>query len=288
MVLLRFQLLAGSRVALRALAPVAAGVVAASVMYGTPMVVIHLSRSLFFSSRVSIGCAVFAVSAGLAIAFSAAPRLTPGLNGWARHLPASGVAFRRAATAGLVVVQLPVLALVMAGGLAALFDQPSTTWPRLAAAMGVVFAMATTADGLVKRRPPWPWIRSLPWSAATRVSLDGALLVGLAIPVLGVAAAIDVGVVWVVAGAVPLIGLRGAAAIRQAPGRLSAASGQLLVEGAVIGVLVALLPWTSAVFLALTPIGVRHAAEVEKRREISRWHELHHLAAGDPMSWSDA
>jgi hypothetical protein len=40
--------------------------------------------------------------------------------------------------------------------------------------------------------------------------------------------------------------------------------------------------------LALTPISIWHAAELEKRREISRWHELHHLAAGDPMSWSDA
>jgi hypothetical protein len=159
---------------------------------------------------------------------------------------------------------------------------------RLAAAMGVAVAMATIADGLVKRRPPWPWIRSLPWSASTRVSLDGALLVGLSIPVLVGAAVIDIGVVWVVAGAVPLIGLRGAAAIRQAPGRLSAASGQLLVEGTIIAILVALLPWISFVFLALIPVGVRHAAELERRREISRWHELHHLAAGDPMSWSDA
>ncbi len=422
---MRFQLLAGSRVALRTLAPVAAGAVAASVMYGTPMVVIRLAQGLFFSDRVSIGSAVFATVICLAVALSAVPRLTPGLNGWARHLPASGVAFRRAATAGLAVVQLPVLALVMAGGLAAISDEPSTTWPRLAAlvplawatslgalkvehswtravavlaalgmwigswmglvvgvvllvladaaagslaphsgrsstgrrikspgripttegpraaavrlwwrvsrralgwrmigvslsgllalapvvfflrnneltqsqysialrlatAMGVVFVMATAADGLVKRRPPWPWIRSLPWSASTRVSLDGALLVGLASPVLVVAASIDPGVVWVVAGAIPLIGLRGAAAIRQAPGRLSAASGQLMVEGVVIAILVALLPWASFVFLALTPVAVRHAAELERRREISRWHELHHLAAGDPMSWSDA
>jgi hypothetical protein len=58
MVLARFQLLAGSRVALRALAPVAAGVVAASVMYGTPMGVVRLAQGLLVSPRVSMGCAV--------------------------------------------------------------------------------------------------------------------------------------------------------------------------------------------------------------------------------------
>ena len=36
---------------------------------------------------------------------------------------------------------------------------------RLAGVSAGVIAMAVLADGLVKRRPPWPWIRSLPWSA---------------------------------------------------------------------------------------------------------------------------
>jgi hypothetical protein len=31
---------------------------------------------------------------------------------------------------------------------------------------------------------------------------------------------------------------------------------------------------------------LRAAAERERRQKVSRWLELHHLAAGDPQSWS--
>ena len=407
------------------MAPVAAGAVAAAVMYGSPMAVIGIFTGLLFPPSTSIGAAVFAAALCLGVAVSSAPKLTTGLAGWARHLPASGTASRRAATAGLVVVQLPVLVLVLAGGLAALAVQPSTVWPRLAAITplawatslaalnvehrraraaavaaslllwsgtwagfafgvallvvadrtagsiaarsgrrtwrgrrsvskvssgpgspgvaaarlwwrisyralrwratvglfsglvallplfffltnneltevqraialrlatlsGVVFVMAMVADGLVKQRPPWPWIRSLPWSALSRVSLDAALLAIVAAPVFLIAALFDPGTVWVVGGTLPLLGLRGAAAIRQAPGRLSSASGQLVLEGVFGAVLVALIPWASLLLLALTPVAARHAAELERCQEISTWHELHHLAAGDPLSWSDA
>jgi hypothetical protein len=424
-VLLRFQLQTGSRVALRALAPVAAGAVAASVMYGSPMAVILVFTGLLFPPTTSTAAAVLATVICLGVAVSSAPRLTSGLAGWIRHLPASGIASRRAAATGLVMVQLPVLVLIGAGGLAALADQVMTTWPRLAAVVplawatslaalhvertwtravaivaalfvwrgtwtgllagvvlmtvadllagsaaapsprsarrrrtsissplsaagspgvaavrlwwklsrralgrrtvlglgsgvlallpvffflrnneltvtqqaialrlavitGVVFVMAATADGLVKRRPPWPWIRSLPWSAGTRVALDATLLVVLATPVFLVALIFHPGVVWVVAATLPILGLRGATAIREAPGRLSGASGQLVLEGMLVAILTALVPWAPLVFLALAPAAARHAAESERCQEISRWHELHHLAAGDPGSWSDA
>ena len=158
---------------------------------------------------------------------------------------------------------------------------------RLATLSGLVFVMATVADGLVKRRPPWAWIRSLPWSALSRVSLDAALLVVVAAPVFLIAALFDPGTVWVVAGALPFLGLRGAAAIRQAPGRLSGASGQLVLEGVFVAVLGALIPWASLLFLTLTPAAAHRAAELERCQEISKWHELHHLAAGDPLAWSD-
>jgi len=158
---------------------------------------------------------------------------------------------------------------------------------RLATVSGLVFVIAAVADGLVKRRPPWPWIRSLPWSALSRVSLDAALLAVVAAPVYVIAALFDPGTVWVVAGALPFLGLRGAAAIRQAPGRLSGASGQLVLEGIFFALLVALIPRFSLIFLALVPTAARRAAELERCQEISAWHELHHLAAGDPLAWSD-
>jgi hypothetical protein len=423
--LVRFQLQAGSRVALRTLAPVAAGAVAAAVMYGSPTVVILIFTGSLFPPHSSTAAAILATALALAVAVSSAPRLTAGLSGWARHLPASGTASRRAATVGLVVAQTPVLVLVVAGGLAALALHQSAAWPRLvamvpfawatslaalsverpwmrvlataaalllwkgtwtgvavgtalaavadlaagsiapgsgrrtrrrrspvsktksdpgspgvaaaqswwsvsrralgvrlltgpgsgllvllplflfllnnelssaqqaialrlAATSGIVVVMAVTADGLVKLRPPWPWIRSLPWPALWRVSLDAALLGVVAAPVFVIAALFKPGTVWVVAGALPLLGLRGAAAIRQAPGRLSAASGQLALEGMLVAVLVALTPWTSLLTLALVPVAARQAAALERYQEVSQWHELHHFAAGDPQSWSGA
>ena len=65
---------------------------------------------------------------------------------------------------------------------------------------------------------------------------------------------------------------------------------QILLAGTVLLVagLVTVLPWTAVGFLLSTPLAIRLAAERERRQDVSRWHELHHLAAGDPVSWSDA
>ena len=49
-----------------------------------------------------------------------------------------------------------------------------------------------------------------------------------------------------------------------------------------------LMDFLAVLFLALAPIAARYAAGLERCQEISRWHELHHLAAGDPLSWGDA
>jgi hypothetical protein len=422
--LLRFHLAAGARVALRTLVPVAVAVVAAAVMYGSPAVVIGAVVVLLYPASVSIGSAVLAAVVCVAIAASSAPRLTLGLTGWVRHLPASAVAHRRAVTAGLTVVQGPVLAIVLVGGLIAVDGHPSTTLPRLlglvplawasalaalrvergwvrvvavAAAVAawaggwlfllasaalvlvadtaagpivgrtrrpigrrrlwfgtaggsaggagaaarlwaavsiralgwriasswipgllalvpallfllnnrltpgqqglavrlagmtaVVLVISVLADALVKRRPPWPWVRSLPWSATLRVSLDAVLLGVVALPVLAATAFIEPLVILPLLAALPVLALRGSAAIRQAPGRASGASGQLLLEGGFAAGLVALVPWAPLLLLASVPPMVMIAADRERRQEISRWHELHYLAAGDPLSWSDA
>jgi len=38
--------------------------------------------------------------------------------------------------------------------------------------------------------------------------------------------------------------------------------------------------------LLAAPWAARAAAERERRQKVSRWLALHHLAAGDPQSWS--
>jgi hypothetical protein len=84
----------------------------------------------------------------------------------------------------------------------------------------------------------------------------------------------------------PLIALRGAAAIRSDRG-LSVGGLQLIAEGVLLSIVVALVPLAAVPVLALVPVGVHLASRAEQRVDIGRWHELHHLAAGDSLSWSD-
>jgi hypothetical protein len=158
----------------------------------------------------------------------------------------------------------------------------------LGSATSVVLLFAQLAEMLAVRRPAWPWSRSLPWSAAGRVSFD-ALFLGLhALPLLGLA-------VWVLPSRLPLLAvvvivpflaLRAAGAMRRAPERRAGASGEVLAEGMLLAALVSLLLWTSLLALAGVPFALRAAAERERRQKVSRWLELHHLAVGDPQSWS--
>lgn len=420
--LLRFHLRVGVRVALRTLVPLAAGVVSAAVMYGSVTAVLAPVAALLFPRQHSIGAALLAVALLSAVAAACAPRLATGLSGWLRHLPASGVAHRRALVAGLVVAQAPVLALVAAAGLLFVEGRAPTSLPRLvglvplawgatfgvlrverwgaraaalagaaaawygswialavAAALlsvaercagslkanpprrlvgmavgatapgtrgtvrapaaaawivmawralrwqlftgwlvaplvllpawlflrnnpvseaqallavrlcgvaGATIAMAVIADSLVRRRPPWPWVRSLPWSASARIGYDALLLAAVAVPVVLVAAAMESASLTPMLATVPLLAVRGSAAVRDGTSRSTGASGSLLLEGLLAAALVALVPWIAAALLALVPPAVRLAVASERRQPVSRWQELHHLAAGDPLSWS--
>ncbi len=408
--------------ALRSLVPVMVGAVAAAVLYGSPAAVLGPIGALLFPPAASLMAAVPAVALSAAIAMASAPRLANGLTGWLRHLPATGVAHRRALTAGLVVAQAPVLLLMLAGGVASLDGRLSTTLPRLvglvpmawcsalgglrvarrarALAFGAgvavwmgswgwmalaalllaaadwqagpiramgrqalfkrraadsssgrrgtatassaarvwaviggralkwriiaswipgpfvllpawlflrnnrlapahevgairlagiaagVVTMAVLADGLVRRRPPWPWIRSLPWSAWARVAFDGIGLAAVALPVMLAAAAMAPAALPAMLGTVPLLSLRAAAAVRDGVGRSVGAAGPLLIEGLLVAGSVALVPWLAVVMLVLAPAAAIHAIQRERHQPVSRWHELHHLAAGDPLSWS--
>ncbi len=157
---------------------------------------------------------------------------------------------------------------------------------RFAGVVGTALVMSALADGLVRLRPPWPWIRSLPWSCARRTAIDAGILAGVALPVAAIAGAFVPAVLPTVAATLPLLALRGATAVRRGPGRASGASGPLLVEGSLAAAAVAVVPWSAAVAVALVPLAARLAANSEREQEISRWHELHHMAAGDPLSWS--
>jgi hypothetical protein len=61
---------------------------------------------------------------------------------------------------------------------------------------------------------------------------------------------------------------------------------QTMIVGTTASVLVCLIPLISIIFLAITPLLIKHVAEQEKRQKVSAWLEMHHLAAGDSLSWN--
>ncbi|HET9227878.1 MAG TPA: hypothetical protein VFR31_14485 [Thermoanaerobaculia bacterium] len=178
-------------------------------------------------------------------------------------------------------------------GAAVLFIRNNELAPvhvRLGALLGggtaVVLLLAGMAESLAVRRPAWPWSRSLPWSAGRRVLFDSLFLGAHALPLVLLTAWIEPVAALAVLGQIPLLASRATGAVRRAPERRTGASGEILIEGMLLAATVALLPWVSLLAVLGTPFAQRAAAERERRQKVSRWQEIHHLAVGDPQSWS--
>ncbi len=412
--LLRFHLGAGARLAMRTLAPIPAGLVAVAVLSGSPMAVLSGVGRIFFPPELSLTASAATMMLCLALASWAGPRVTLGVAGWLRHLPASGTAQRRAACAAMAISQGPILIIVAGSGLfiattdltaavvarlialpviawaaslavmrvgnrplvstlalsgaflagvgswwpllaaAALVTWadaiagdpvprrdraprtrslrwvatgplmsivisiralgwrwlPALVWPglcllvnslfarnnqlspwqaacsaRLWGAIAMVLFLGVLSDRLLYRRPPWQWARSLPWSAATRVLLDAALLCTGTLPVLAVAASQEVMALLPLAAVLPYYAMRAASAIRTGNER-GGASGQFIVEGFIVAAAIATFPWFAGLFLIMTPLALWHGSNHERWRRAGRWEELHHLSDGDTLSWS--
>ena len=157
---------------------------------------------------------------------------------------------------------------------------------------GIILSLAAfigpAADTLASRRPAWPWLRSLPRSAALRVSDDVLYLALHALPLV-------FGLILLgrpareaafLAGPLAWLAIRGAGAMRMAGDRPFGVLGQIFVEGTILSLTVALLPWTSWLLAGATPIAFLFARNAEQRLKPTRWAELHHSNAGDPLSWS--
>ncbi len=421
--LFAFHLQVGVRVALRMLSPILAAAAAVAVLYGSPAVVVAPFVALLFPPAPSLTAGLLATVLSTALAAFALRRLSLGLRGWIRHLPADGVAHRRALTAGLVAAQAPLLVLLGGTGIVAWSAAPgpslvrligvvpcawgsclavlqvqrggarllavaaavgafsgalpvlgaalallavaeitagpfqgvvtgrapvehqgdpvgtaraprgawaalrltaTTSWralrwrvfaawclavpallpaalfvhnnallpahrvgaARLAGVTAAVLVIAWLVDHLATRRPQWPWVRSLPWSALTRAGHDAALLLAATVPVTAAAAALAPGALPALLATSPLLALRGATAIRKPRTRAWGASAPLVAEGVLAGMLVTLVPWLAVAALALTPVAALAAKRAEQHRSASQWNELEHLAVGDPLSWS--
>jgi hypothetical protein len=98
------------------------------------------------------------------LARDAVPRLTLGLGGWTRSLPADGVQHRRGVMYGLPIVHIPlVAAVVLAALLTVLGYHVQLSWPKLAGAPLALLAAGAAAV------PTRRWIVSTPCFAASGI-----------------------------------------------------------------------------------------------------------------------
>jgi len=407
---LRFPLRVGARVGLRLLAPVLAGVFAAYYLLRPELILLFADRLLKSGDPLRLGLSMTIVS-GLVGALIA-PRVTLGLGGWIRHLPASARGQRWQAAAAILTAEAPILvplilmafllpdkngagpawtaaaglaasssgmalyliparqplwasalllgacilggsgdpillpAAAVAAGLAdratgpflsgrragrrplrlgsgpaafafrlslraagarllgsllvpALFlgwavlflgNNPLAAGParaawRLAAGGGLAGALAEAASILAKRRPPWPWSRSLPLSARRRVAEDAVFLALPAVPAL-LAAAFLSPASLPAAALLPYAALRAAAAARPSMDSPRSPIPALFLELMLAAVLAALLPAALILTPAAAALAWREAARRERAVKMGRWLERRFAAGGDSLTWS--
>ncbi len=190
-------------------------------------------------------------------------------------------------------ILFPYLPSLFVLGLTSLFLSNNTLTPHqifrgviFGGTLSIAVYCAFTANLLAVRRPPWPWARSLPWSANHRILTDTLLIGLLTIPILVLISLIKIQALWPVAVSLPPLAAFAALIVRRAFIYQMGAVGRTFIFGTVAAVLVCLIPAMSFVLLASTPFLLRYAAAEEKNQKVSRWLEMHHLAAGDPLSWS--
>lgn len=165
----------------------------------------------------------------------------------------------------------------------------------LGTGIGLVSFSGIVTSAMLARRPPWPWIRSLPWSAGERVAVD---VIVLGSPTIAFAIAAACVLAWrtgtiagaAVTGAATLAlsaacTAEGVGALRVGAGRHTGAAGEIVIVGAAATAAVASNPWLTAGVLALVPALVLLAIRRERRAAGAvRWDELRHGVEGD-VGW---
>jgi hypothetical protein len=190
-------------------------------------------------------------------------------------------------------ILLPYLPALFVLGLTSLFLSNNTLTPHqtsravmFGGTLSISVFCAFIANSLAVRRPPWPWARSLPCSALHRIVTDAALIGLGAVPILFLVMRLRIQAIWPVAVCFPPLVIFASHSVRRAFEYPLGAIWQVVIAGTTVSVLTCLLPLISVLFLAMTPLLIKYGAEIEKQQKVSRWLEMHHLAAGDSLSWS--
>jgi hypothetical protein len=157
---------------------------------------------------------------------------------------------------------------------------------RLWSVIALALYTGAVADIVVSRRPPWPWLRSLPWSSTAR-TVDDAVAIGAPGVVIALAAGIvDPRTAFVALATLPPVAVMAVLLVHGARRRLTRTSGALLLIGIVLGTAAAYYPAVAVLALISTPLLVRAAARRDRREIVTGWQELHHDAIGDSLAWS--
>jgi hypothetical protein len=158
---------------------------------------------------------------------------------------------------------------------------------RIGAGVAAAVYVAMLANALLLRRPPWPWVRSLPWSALRRVGTDAAALGLPGAWIVLAAAGADAGAAATAAAVLALSGCLAAGALRVAGERKTGAAGEVLLVGVPVAVLLAVYPLALPLGLAVGAGALALARRRDLAQRPTRWTELHHAAAGD-SAWQGA
>ncbi len=256
------------------------------------------SRTLALGALVALSQPRLGTLLGAALVLVAAERLAgplrsssaSGRRSFSPAVPTPTLVAARAL--GPALVTAPLLGLLPVGAMTLLRVNNDLTpavaagAARLGGGLAVVLVIASLAEHLARRRPAWPWARSLPAGSHRRTAEDATALALPCLVPLVATAILEPVAALTVAACLPTLALRAAGAVRASGRPKTGSIGSFLAEAALLAAWVAVLPWLSLPALAVAPFAWRAAAARDRLQKVSRWEELHHRAVGDPQSWS--
>ena len=152
------------------------------------------------------------------------------------------------------------------------------------ALVGASMLFAALADRFIVRRPQWPWARSLPVGSRRRVLDDALLLAAAALPLVCLTSIEDWHAAAFLIGALPLLVIQAAGAIRRGTARMTSASGEVLLTGIVVTTVLTIWPVTVLLCIAMLPLSLAAAVRADRWLAGTAWSELHHSTAGDSLA----
>jgi hypothetical protein len=157
---------------------------------------------------------------------------------------------------------------------------------RLSGTLSLVTFLVFLSGQLSYRRPLWPWVRSLPWSARQRILRDTFFLGLHLIPLLIVIGCMSLHVSLTLLGCCPLLSVLAAGSLNPTLETRFGSSGKILPLGCILSLLMALSSWTALFCLPGFLLALNTAVIEEKNLKVTVWHEVYHLSAGDSQAWS--